>query len=147
MGQLAIAGARGDSQHHRMGTDNANHVRQREELARVANEISRITPALAERLDGRLHLTGPFGWPRILGEDARQEFARSRVVLEKRLLEIAPDAFVPDPTLHDLPVIAGEPWIYLEWALGGKVMAIAGRDLLDPVEVERRERPWRVLFG
>lgn len=144
---MALAGAGRDTQHLDMGKGKANGARQREEFARVARDVSRITPAIAERLDGRLHLTGPFSWPRILDDDARQEFARTRVVLEKRLLEIAPDAFAPDPTLYDHPVIAGEPWIYLEWALGGKITAIAGRDLLDPVEVERREHPWRALFG
>lgn len=67
--------------------------------------------------------------------------------LEARLHEIAPDAFAPDPTLYDHPVIAGEPWIYREWALSAKIAAIAGRDALDQAEVERLERPWRTLLG
>jgi len=46
-----------------------------------------------------------------------------------------------------MPVIAGEPWIYLEWALGARVAAIAGQGVLGETEVERLERPWRTIFG
>ena len=106
-----------------------------------------MTPALAERLDGRLNLSGPFGGLSDLDEDARLAFSLARRALEERLQEIAPEAFAPDPTLHDMPVIAGEPWIYLEWALGGKISAIAGRDVFGGAEVERREHAWRCLFG
>jgi hypothetical protein len=119
----------------------------REEYARVAEQIARVIPAVAKDLRGGLNLTGPFSRPRDLDDDARWALGRAREVLYARLHEIAPDAFAPDLTLHDMPVIAGEPWIYLEWALGGKILAIAGHGSLAEAEVERMERPWRVIFG
>ncbi len=66
---------------------------------------------------------------------------------EERLREIAPEACAPDPTLNDTPVIAGEPWIYQEWALGGKISAIAGRDVAIPnVPAQRATRDRTTFF-
>jgi hypothetical protein len=118
-----------------------------EAYARVIQQLSTVTPALAERLDGRLDLTGPFSGLSDLDWDARAAFSLARRALEERLGEIAPEALAPDPTLHDTMVIAAEPWIYLEWALGGKISAIAGRDVFGRAEAERREHAWRRLFG
>jgi hypothetical protein len=119
----------------------------REEYVRVAEQLAMVVPSLAAHLRGGLGMTGSFGRLQVLDDDARWAFTRARGVLEERLQEIAPDAFAPDPALHDMPVIAREPWIYLEWALGAKVAAIAGQGVLGETEVERLERPWRAIFG
>jgi hypothetical protein len=118
----------------------------REEYVRVAEHMAMVVPSLAAHLRGGLGMTGPFDRLHVLDDDARWAFARALGVLEERLHEIAPEAFAPDPALHGMLVISGEPWIYLEWALGAKVAAIAGHGVLGETEVERLERPWRTIF-
>ncbi len=135
-------------------TRDASGVPQPVDLSVVLQQASSITTGVAERASGGLGLTGPVwtpdvtkDWPSERRERAVASYAAARENLMTRVREIDPAGLVPDPVLHGLPVLATAPWVIVEWALEGKILAAMGLDLLGSAAAARLSKPWDRLFA